>query len=69
MIQKRVGLCISVSTEEQNIEGYSISDQRKRLKALCVAQSWKTIKFYVDEGISRHSTELPELNKITKNFH
>lgn len=56
MIQKRVGLCISVSTEEQNIEGYSISDQRKRLKALCVAQSWKTIKFYVDEGISRHST-------------
>ncbi|WP_235181855.1 MULTISPECIES: recombinase family protein [Exiguobacterium] len=39
MSEKRIGLYIRVSTEEQAVEGYSISGQRERLKAFCVAQS------------------------------
>lgn len=68
MIQKRIGLYIRVSTEEQAIEGYSISGQRERLKAFCVAQSWETIKFYVDEGISGRSTERPALKKMMRDI-
>jgi DNA invertase Pin-like site-specific DNA recombinase len=65
---KRIGLYIRVSTEEQAVEGYSISGQRERLKAFCVAQSWETIKFYVDEGISGRSTERPALKKLMKDI-
>lgn len=68
MTNKKIGLYIRVSTEEQAIEGYSISGQRERLKAFCVAQSWETIKFYVDEGISGRSTERPALKKMMKDI-
>lgn len=68
MKHHRIGLYIRVSTEEQNVEGYSISGQRERLKAFCVAQSWETIKFYVDEGISGRSTERPALKKMMKDI-
>lgn len=56
-----VGIYIRVSTEEQVKEGYSISAQRERLKAYCVAQGWDDFKFYVDEGISAKNIERPQL--------
>lgn len=59
-----VGIYIRVSTEEQANEGYSISAQRERLKAFCIAQNWNEHKFYVDEGISGRSTNRPQFKKI-----
>ncbi|HCG4535528.1 TPA: recombinase family protein [Salmonella enterica subsp. enterica serovar Typhi str. AG3] len=59
-----VGIYIRVSTEEQANEGYSISAQRERLKAFCVAQNWTEHKFYVDEGISGRSTNRPQFKKL-----
>jgi|GEM_PF-1962222 len=59
-----VGIYIRVSTEEQANEGYSISAQRERLKAFCVAQNWNEHKFYVDEGISGRSTNRPQFKKL-----
>ncbi|MGQ0422419.1 recombinase family protein, partial [Bacillus sp. HC-Mk] len=47
-----VGIYIRVSTEEQARDGFSISAQREKLKAYCVAQDWDNFKFYVDEGVS-----------------
>lgn len=68
MIQKCVGLYIRVSTEKQAIEGYSISRQLNRLKALCVSQRWEPIKFYVNEGISGQSTVRPAIKKMMKDI-
>ncbi|WP_371816593.1 recombinase family protein [Exiguobacterium sp. s140] len=45
-----------------------MSGQRERLKAFCVAQSWETIKFYVDEGISGRYTERLALKKMMKDI-
>ncbi len=59
-----VGIYIRVSTDEQVQEGYSISAQRERLKAFCVAQGWSDFKFYVDEGISGRSTKRPQFQKL-----
>lgn len=61
-----VGIYIRVSTEEQANEGYSISAQRERLKAFCVAQGWDEHKFYVDEGISGRNTKRPQFKKLMK---
>lgn len=63
-----VGIYIRVSTEEQANEGYSISAQRERLKAFCVAQSWQEHKLYVDEGISGRNTNRPQLKKLMKDI-
>ncbi|MGE8013263.1 recombinase family protein [Bacillus mycoides] len=57
-----VGIYIRVSTEEQVRDGFSISAQREKLKAYCVAQDWDNFKFYVDEGISAKDTNRPQLN-------
>ncbi|MER1957889.1 MAG: recombinase family protein [Solibacillus sp.] len=59
-----VGIYIRVSTNEQVLEGYSISAQRERLTAFCVAQGWDDYKFYVDEGISGKDTKRPEFQKL-----
>ncbi|AHN22729.1 recombinase family protein [Lysinibacillus varians] len=63
-----VGIYIRVSTEEQANEGYSISAQRERLKAFCIAQNWQEHKFYVDEGISGRDTNRPQLKKLMKDI-
>lgn len=63
-----VGIYIRVSTEEQAQEGYSISAQRERLKAFCIAQNWNEHKFYVDEGISGRSTNRPQFKKLMKDI-
>ena len=63
-----VGIYIRVSTEEQANEGYSISAQRERLKAFCLAQNWHEYKFYVDEGISGRDTKRPQLKKMMEDI-
>lgn len=63
-----VGIYIRVSTEEQVKDGFSISAQRERLKAYCLAQDWNDFKFYVDEGISAKDTNRPQLQKLIKHI-
>lgn len=57
----KVAIYIRVSTEEQVAEGYSISAQKQRLKAYCIAQDWDVVGFYVDEGISAKDMNRPQL--------
>lgn len=63
-----VGIYIRVSTQEQVQEGYSISAQREKLKAYCIAQDWTDFKFYVDEGISAKDTERPQLKQMIEHI-
>ncbi|MGE8078125.1 recombinase family protein [Peribacillus loiseleuriae] len=62
----KTAIYIRVSTEEQAQEGYSISAQRQRLKAYCIAQDWNVVGFYVDEGISAKDMNRPQLQKLIK---
>ncbi|GAA0490983.1 recombinase family protein [Salinibacillus aidingensis] len=64
----KTGIYIRVSTEEQVKEGYSISAQRERLQAYCVAQNWDIVGYYVDEGISAKDTNRPELKRMLKDI-
>jgi site-specific DNA recombinase len=64
----RVAVYIRVSTEEQATEGYSISAQREKLKAYCIAQDWDVVGFYVDEGISAKDMNRPQLQQMIKDI-
>jgi site-specific DNA recombinase len=61
-----VALYVRVSTQEQALEGYSISAQKERLLAYCTAQGWNNVKLYVDEGVSAKNDNRPELQKMLK---
>ncbi|MBC1935236.1 recombinase family protein [Listeria grandensis] len=63
-----VGIYIRVSTEEQAKEGFSISAQREKLQAYCIAQGWGEFKFYVDEGLSAKNMERPLLKALLKHI-
>lgn len=60
----RTAIYIRVSTEEQAKEGYSISAQKQKLKAYCIAQDWDVCGFYVDEGISAKDMKRPQLQQL-----
>ena len=49
---KKVAIYVRVSTQEQAVEGYSISEQIDRLTKFCEAHSWKIYKVYTDPGFS-----------------
>lgn len=64
----RTAIYIRVSTEEQVKEGYSISAQKQKLKAFCVAQDWEVAGLYADEGISAKDTNRPQLQQMIKDI-
>ena len=43
---------VRVSTAEQAREGWSLTVQRKRVRAYCDARGWRLAKVYADEGVS-----------------
>lgn len=49
---KKVAIYVRVSTQEQAVEGYSISEQIDRLTKFCEAHSWKIYKVYTDPGLA-----------------
>lgn len=50
--KKVAGLYIRVSTEDQAREGFSLSEQEKRLRAMCEYKGYEIYKLYKDAGIS-----------------
>ena len=46
---KKVAIYVRVSTQEQAVEGYSISEQIDRLTKFCEAHSWKIYKAYTHD--------------------
>ncbi|MCM3665553.1 recombinase family protein [Mesobacillus subterraneus] len=64
----KAALYIRVSTEEQAKEGYSISAQKQKLKAYCIAQDWEVAGVYVDEGLSAKDMNRPQLELMMKDI-
>lgn len=52
----RVAAYLRVSTEDQAKEGFSLEAQEARLAAWAVAQGWKDVVFYREEGKSARKT-------------
>lgn len=52
-----------VSTENQ-IENYSIDEQRERLEAFCKAKGWSKPEMFIDPGFSGGSLERPALRSL-----
>ena len=48
----KVALYVRVSTLEQAEEGYSINEQKDKLKKYCEIKDWTIVKEYVDPGRS-----------------
>lgn len=61
----RVALYVRVSSQEQ-VEGYSISEQTERLTKYAEAMGWDIYKIYVDPGYSGGNMDRPGLNEMIK---
>lgn len=60
----KVAIYIRVSTTSQAEEGYSIDEQKDKLKSYCQIKDWNVYKVYTDGGFSGSNTERPALEKL-----
>ncbi len=58
---KRACIYTRVSTEKQDIEGYSLEEQATRCRAAITAQGWEYIATFSDPGISGKTMDRPGL--------
>lgn len=63
---KRVAIYIRVSTERQDMEGFSIPMQKDRLIAFCKARGWLIAGMYVDPGKSGSNLTRPAMEALIK---
>ena len=62
----KVALYVRVSTTSQLEEGYSIEEQKAKLKSYCDIKDWHIYKVYTDGGFSGSTTERPALEQLIK---
>ncbi|MDG0791969.1 recombinase family protein [Cohnella ginsengisoli] len=63
----RVAIYTRVSTLDQ-VEGYSLDNQRERLMAFCAAQGWNDVTVYMDDGESGTNMERPGLKRMIRHI-
>lgn len=63
-MQNKVAIYIRVSTASQADEGYSIDEQKAKLKTYCEIKDWKIYDTYIDGGFSGANTQRPELERL-----
>lgn len=61
----RIAIYIRVSTMDQ-VEGYSLDNQRERLTAFCKAQGWEDVTVYMDDGESGTNMDRPGLKRLIR---
>ena len=63
--KKKCGLYMRVSTEDQAREGFSLPEQRERLKTFCRFKGYEIIDYYQDAGISAKTGNYrPEFERL-----
>ncbi len=63
----KVAIYARVSTEQQ-IENYSISLQKERMRAFCSSKGWNDITEYIDGGYSGSNLNRPALQRLEKDI-
>ena len=64
-INKKCGLYMRVSTEDQAREGFSLPEQKERLEAFCKFKGYEIIDYYQDAGISaKTGNHRPEFERL-----
>lgn len=64
--QKRAGIYIRVSTEDQAREGFSLPEQESRLREFCNFKRYEIYKVYKDAGISAKNDKRPAYQEMLK---
>ena len=63
--KKKCGLYMRVSTEDQAREGFSLPEQKERLKSFCKFKGYEIIDYYEDAGISaKNGNHRPEFERL-----
>lgn len=62
----KVALYVRVSTLEQAEEGYSIGEQKDKLKKYCEIKDWTITKIYSDPGFSGSNINRPSIQQLIK---
>lgn len=62
----KVAIYVRVSTTNQAEEGYSIEEQKDKLKSYCNIKDWSVFNVYTDGGFSGSNTERPALEQLIK---
>lgn len=62
----KVAIYVRVSTTNQAEEGYSIEEQKDKLKSYCNIKDWNVFNVYTDGGFSGSNTERPALEQLIK---
>ena len=62
--QKRAGIYIRVSTEDQAREGFSLPEQESRLREFCNFKRYEIYKVYKDAGISAKNDKRPAYQEM-----
>ena len=62
---KKCGLYMRVSTEDQAREGFSLPEQKERLESFCKFKGYEIIDYYQDAGISaKTGNHRPEFERL-----
>lgn len=61
---KRACIYTRVSTEKQDMEGYSIEEQERLCKATIESKEWEYVGTYSDPGVSGKTMDRPGLQKM-----
>ena len=62
----KVAIYVRVSTLEQAEEGYSIGEQKDKLKKYCEIKDWTITKIYSDPGFSGSNINRPSIQQLIK---
>ena len=67
--KKKCGLYMRVSTEDQAREGFSLPEQKERLKSFCKFKGYEIIDYYQDAGISAKTGNYrPEFERLKEDI-
>ena len=66
---KKCGLYMRVSTDDQAREGFSLPEQKERLELFCKLKNYEIIDYYTDEGISAKTGNYrPEFERLKEDI-
>lgn len=57
-----------VSSEDQVINGHTLSEQEERLRKLCEYKEYEIAGLYIDKGISTKKVNRPQFQRILDKY-